>query len=107
MLKLILGIAFARVSFGYNLPNYKPTIQNFSTTPVPLFEDKHVQAKGSGVLQLEITKREVQSQKLNSRDLQERQNLDPLTNVINGYTIDSTYSLLACVYAKHFLISKS
>jgi hypothetical protein len=94
MLKILLYSAFASVSLCHNLPTYIPAVAP-SVVPAMLFSDRNGHTKGNGVLQLRV--------KLNKpslKTLRKRQSLDPLDNVINGYTIDST-----CLF--HQLMSTS
>lgn len=84
MLKLFLYSAFVSVSLCYNLPTYTPDVAP-SVVPAMLFSDRDGHTKGSGVLRLKVKEHRPS---LNA--VRKRQSLDPLDNVINGYTIDST-----------------
>lgn len=98
MLRFILGCAFASISSSYNLPNHQPTIEDQFTIPAILSSNKDVQTHGSGVLQLPVKVHDVQLQTLTSGEMRKRQSIDPLANVINGYTIDSRHPLQSQVH---------
>ena len=103
MLRCILLCAFASISSSYNVPDHKPTIEDPLKIPQSLFANKHAPTYGSGVLQLQVKVHDGHLEKLNFGERRKRQSSDPLANIINGYTIDSTHPLRSWVHLKSTL----